>query len=85
MNATKTPHTRDELIASASERTAKSRCDWIEMAYFRDHDDLANQIVMLDEELSGVRPKTAPVAELQERLDYWLTLASTRWTKGGAL
>jgi hypothetical protein len=50
----------------------------IEAAYYRD-DDLANQIAMLDEELSGMRPKTAPVEELEQRLNYWLSIAAFRW------
>jgi hypothetical protein len=50
----------------------------IEAAYYR-NDDLANQIVLLDEEISGVRPATAPVEHLEQRLDYWLHLAGKRW------
>lgn len=59
----------------------------IEAAYVRD-DDLANQLVMIDEELAGVRPPSpgSPlgvdqwVDDLESRLDYWLGLARVRWT-----
>ncbi|HKM56128.1 MAG TPA: hypothetical protein VJY33_22160, partial [Isosphaeraceae bacterium] len=50
----------------------------IESAYYRDNDDLANQIVACDEQLSGVVPAEATQAELTLRLDYWLSLASRR-------
>ena len=55
--------------------------DLIEMAYYRENDDLANQITMLDEELAGIRPKSAPGYELVERLVYWLQIAAKRWCK----
>ncbi len=56
-----------------------AREELIEQAYSRYDDDLANQVVSIDEELTGVRPATAPVAELQERLNFWLALAAARW------
>ncbi len=49
-----------------------------EMAYYR-NDDLANQIVLCDEELSGVRTRTASEEELRQRLSFWLHLAAQRW------
>jgi hypothetical protein len=55
----------------------------VERAYFRDC-DLSAQITMLDEELSGVGPRSAPKHELTARLDYWVAIARVRWAEGGA-
>ena len=59
---------------------ATERSDLIDRAYYGDT-DLHQQIAMLDEELTGVRPATAPEAELTERLDYWLAIAARRWNR----
>jgi hypothetical protein len=50
----------------------------IEAAYYRD-DTCGNEIVAIDEQLCGVRPKTAPVEDLESQLTFWLILASQRW------